>query len=299
MEAILELDDTSANYQPDAAQPEWVEIMKLAHEGGQACVYYGQIRPSGKDVALKIFRHADQAEREARALDALRNPRIPRLHGRFRHLECVGLILELCAGQNLREVISLSHPMAFVKSMARELLEVLAHMHSRKIYHNDVAPDNILWSESRGCMLIDFGAASFGPLSSSLPFGRSSYLAPEILFGHRSSPQSDLYSLGATLFEAATKELYSSDTMEGSFLLLKSKFDERDECFFSLIKALLAPTPRMRPPSAQGILESFSWEQLSDPLLVPPDESNEESGNDILRLAGHSFQFKPTGSHSD
>lgn len=299
MAAFLELNGIPLICKTHAQQFDCVQVINIIQEGGQACVYKGRIGSEGKEVALKIFRHSDQAEREARALEVLGSARIPKLYGHFRHQDYVGLVLEYCAGLNFRDVVTLDRPVAFFKSIAQQLLEILAHMHSRTIYHNDIAPDNILWSDYGGCTLIDFGAASFGPLTSLLPFGRPSYLAPEILFGHRTTPQSDLYSLGATLFEAITQETYCADAMEKSFSVLKSELYAQDGSFFSLIKALLAPTPRLRPRSARSILDSFCWGECYDPLLVPPNESIKKPEEDLASLTGHSFPFTPTGSHCD
>ena len=87
-----------------------------------------------------------------------------------------------------------------------QMSDALAYLHSRSIVHDDVKPENIVWSsEDRRAVLIDFGAAFFltavGPQARSVPSGTPPYVPPEFL-QRRKGEQGDVWALGVVMLFA-------------------------------------------------------------------------------------------------
>ncbi|MCA9507498.1 MAG: protein kinase [Myxococcales bacterium] len=276
-------------------------VTEFLNQGGQATLYKGRILPHYQDIILKIYNDRSQAKREAKALCALKHPCIPAYQGYCQVKESLGIILDYFPAKSFRQVIKSKLSLEHIRSITRQLLEILAYIHSTGIYHNDLSPDNLLWQQHKGSLIIDFGAASFGPLSSSFPFGQTCYLAPEILFGAQTSHLSDLYSLGTILFECITMQSFNPAKMYRSFRLLEENVTGDQKDLFYLIKALLAPTPRLRPKSAQKILDVMQWQQVRDPPLLMKD--NEEtkiiSHSERMTLIQTTIDYIPLRSNTD
>ncbi len=249
---------------PEINQPKPILITELVAQGGQALIFKGLMEDSEeKEVIIKIFKNQNDAVREEQILGMLRNSNIPKLFGRTSSSQGVGLVIQYMPGLSLRHWLNnRPSPLDYGK-LAQEILELLAYVHSLGILHNDLSPDNLILDPSKGAVLIDFAAASLGPRLGNVPFGQMQYLAPEVLFGYEESSQSDLYSLGASLFEVVSGELFNSEKMGNSFDTLAQALKHYHEPrLFMLVKCLLAPTPWLRPSSAQAAL--FSLGQLRE-----------------------------------
>jgi hypothetical protein len=102
---------------------------------------------------------------------------------------------------------------ATVKRLGRELLDALAAIHAAGTVHRDIKPANVLFKGDRA-ILIDFGIATSDATHSSdlttpgAIIGTLAYMAPEAAMGEVASVRSDLWSVGTTLFEAATGRRY-------------------------------------------------------------------------------------------
>ena len=121
------------------------------------------------------------------------------------------IIMELATGQSLRELLRTRRMKDYeVLRLAVGIAKALQYMHERGIYHKDVKPDNIMVDMERGSIkLLDLGFAETRLAATLTFFGRKlegspAYIAPELLLDKRATPATDLYSLGCTLYEAAT-----------------------------------------------------------------------------------------------
>jgi serine/threonine-protein kinase len=95
-----------------------------------------------------------------------------------------------------------------VLSWARQLIDILIYLHGQNppVLHRDLTPDNIMLTPDQQITLIDFGAANeFVGTATGTLVGKESFIAPEQFRGE-TVPQSDIYSLGATMHYLLTGE---------------------------------------------------------------------------------------------
>src|SRR5918999_5496743 len=101
-------------------------------------------------------------------------------------------------------------PEPMLARLGADVAAALAHAHERGIVHRDVKPQNVLLDEHGNPKLTDFGIAraldTTQESRAGAYLGTAAYSSPEQLQGHKVTPKSDVYSLGATLYHAATGE---------------------------------------------------------------------------------------------
>ncbi|MBI4600532.1 MAG: sigma 54-interacting transcriptional regulator, partial [Planctomycetes bacterium] len=184
--------------------------------GGMGRVVLVRDKHLDKQLALKLLlappEHEGALERfqeEFALLCQVKHPGIARAHdfgylGRRPFFTC-----EFIAGLTLARSARTIEPSRLV-TLAQEVAEPLAFLHRSRILHLDVKPSNIVLREPGGRpVLVDFGifrrgfAGPAGPrVKGSLP-----YMAPECFQGGALGPWTDVYALGATLYQAATGRL--------------------------------------------------------------------------------------------
>lgn len=185
----------------------------------------------------------------------------------------LGILMEWVQGPNLREEIKnkrLPNMQQFMNT-TRQLLEQLACVHSADIVHRDVKPENIVYDlTTQQSKLVDFGiGCRTGDQPVSVPYchiepiGTSAYLAPELARSRRdtldssaASPASDIWALGATLYEwlfgqRAILSFFRSG-VEKEIMKIQSKAYVPD-----FLKQMLDVDPDKRP-TAQRLLLEFS-----------------------------------------
>lgn len=198
---------------PDTLDPPTSVDTSLSHVEVVSITPYIRLekgRWRGKPVLVKrlktsVRNHPDileRFEREADVLERLDHPNIPPLI----HRETGVLMRQYIEGNTLyhyleRATIDLQSTLY----IARGLLSALVHSHVREILHLDVKPANILLSADRRVHLIDFGCAKDLTLDSitheEARLGTPHYMAPEQFKGIRDDQRSDLYSVGAVMYE--------------------------------------------------------------------------------------------------
>jgi serine/threonine protein kinase len=191
------------------------EVRRLIARTAHSRVYLAR-GPNGEDVALKelLFsqvpstQELEAFEREARLLEALSHPQIPRLRGYFQEGEGAALRLYLAAeyisGETLLERLEYhTFSEEEARDIGRQVLDILAYLHGRKprILHRDIKPANLIRRPDGTIVLVDFGAAresASGSTMGSTLVGTFGYMPLE-QFGGTVDVTSDLYALGATL----------------------------------------------------------------------------------------------------
>ena len=201
------------------------EILREIGRGTSATVYLARDRTLDLEVALKVLhQHASgtaSAEldrhffHEARAVAALRHPGVVAIYDVDEDART--LVMEHIAGGTLRERVRQPRmgpaaarrglPVAEVLGLGRGLLSALGYVHERGVVHGDLTPRNILLRAPAEPVLVDFGVARLEalpdrPLGTEPAAGTPLYLAPERFRGAPSSQRSDLFAVGALLWEA-------------------------------------------------------------------------------------------------
>ncbi len=160
----------------------------------------------------------DAFEREARLLRNLKHRSLPQVFDYFTEADADFLVMDFIDGPDAGELITQRGPLPIdqVLAWADALLDVLIYLHTREpaIIHRDIKPQNIKISSDGIPMLLDFGIAKgtagvTPPTSSQHSVAAYSrpYAPIEQLLGLPTTPQSDLFSLGATLYHLLTAQL--------------------------------------------------------------------------------------------
>lgn len=189
--------------------------------GGMGTVWQGHDELLGRPVAVKEVRFpsevgpqeaADLRERtlrEARATARLSHPNVITTYDVVEEDDRPWIVMELLATRSLSEVLRDDGPLPphRVAQIGLGLLGALETAHSQGIIHRDVKPSNVLLTDEGRAVLTDFGIASSAGdpalTSTGVVLGSPAYMSPERARGKDFGPESDLWSLGATLFAAA------------------------------------------------------------------------------------------------
>jgi eukaryotic-like serine/threonine-protein kinase len=193
------------------------EIGALLGSGGTADVFCAYDTRLDRTVALKILleqwsHDPDRVERfrrEARASAQLNHPNIVTVIDGGAWQGRPYIVFEYIEGEDLKELVDREGPLPVERSveLVIQIGRGLAYAHRHGIVHRDVKPQNVLLG-GREAKVTDFGLARAADaddltLTGSI-IGTSYYLAPEQASGQPTDERSDVYSLGAVLFELLT-----------------------------------------------------------------------------------------------
>jgi eukaryotic-like serine/threonine-protein kinase len=189
--------------------------------GGMARVYLGRDEVLDRPVAVKVLNPVhggteigDRFEREGRTAARLSHPNIVQVYdageAMFDGRETSYIVMEYVSGGDLKELIDGRGRLsgAELASLGDEVCAGLAHAHEHGVIHRDIKPHNILLDENGHAKVTDFGIARALDTTQATRtgsfLGTALYSSPEQLQGKKATPRSDVYSLGATLYQAAT-----------------------------------------------------------------------------------------------
>jgi serine/threonine protein kinase len=172
------------------------------------------------------------------------------------------LVFEYLSGGNLRDYLRSQResplPIDEVMRFGRQLARALSHVHQRGLIHRDVAPANVWLDERNIAHLGDFDSAIRRDARDgveALPLTTEAYASPEEVAGEQLDDRSDLYSLGAVLYEAVTGQRPDAST-EG-FVPPQVLRSDIPDALNALICKLLSPSPDNRPARADEVLEAL------------------------------------------
>jgi len=195
-------------------------IVRRLGQGGMGTVYQAR-DAQGRPVVLKVpfdtllDDPGTQAryERELEIARQLDHPNIQRLLATGRTADGVPYsVLEWVDGSLLREHLYDGRPLEVGEAVqiALQLCDALEYCHRQGIVHRDLKPDNVLIGRDGRVKLLDFGAAllqsgrKITTASLSPALGTPDYMSPEQVLGQRGDARSDIYALGAMLYELLT-----------------------------------------------------------------------------------------------
>src|SRR6187431_1268708 len=203
------------------------EIVSPLGAGGMGEVYRARDSRLDRDVAIKILPESvardperlARFEREAKAVAALSHPNILALHDAGTEDGTTFAVMELLEGETVRE--RLAHgpiPLRRAIDTAIQIARGLAAAHAKGLVHRDLKPENIFLVADGQVKVLDFGlakSADSGDASGATAtqalmtdpgtvLGTVGYMAPEQVRGHALDARTDLFALGAVLYEMVT-----------------------------------------------------------------------------------------------
>lgn len=189
-------------------------LEELAH-GGMGTVYRAFDPTLNREVAIKVLREQfakdpkflEEFLREARTAAAISHPHIVQVHFVGDHEGRYYIVMELLKGRTLRAIKEQDGPLTEERAleMAMQVAEGLRAAYTTQMIHGDIKPANIFITDDIGAKILDFGLAKLADVEVSGTgeiWGSPYYLSPERVGRKAEDFRSDIYSLGATLFDA-------------------------------------------------------------------------------------------------
>jgi serine/threonine protein kinase/Tol biopolymer transport system component len=270
------------------------EIVAPLGAGGMGEVYRAKDPRLGRDVAIKVLPQHLSAnpelrarfEREARTVSSLNHPNICTLHDIGREGDADYLVMELVEGETLADRIAKGPlPPDEALRIGIQIADALDRAHRAGIVHRDLKPGNVMLARS-GAKLMDFGLARASILTggnTSLTrsptmtqpltadgaiVGTFQYMAPEQLDGSEADARSDIWALGATLYEMVTGRRAFEGKSQAS--LIASILKEQPQpvsavaplappALDQVIRACLAKDPDQRIQTAHDVKLQLQW----------------------------------------
>jgi eukaryotic-like serine/threonine-protein kinase len=203
-------------------------IIEKIGSGAMGEVFRAHDDRLGRDVALKLIRptsstnpdHLRRFELEARAAAALNHPNIVAIYDVGSHEGSPYIVCELLEGQTLRKALAEGPlPVRQATDYAEQVVQGLIAAHSHRIVHRDLKPENLLVTTDGRVKILDFGVAKLQPAvedegrpvdqlttvtKSGSVVGTIAYMSPEQLRAKAVDHRSDIFSMGAILYEMLT-----------------------------------------------------------------------------------------------
>jgi len=208
------------------------EIVARLGVGGLGVVYEVRHLISQRREAMKILlpdqsgtaEMVERFRREVQTLASLNHVNIAALHTAFYHENQLAMVMELVHGDTLRQrqqnaAVTQNDALNFIA----QTLHALVYAHRLGVVHRDIKPSNIMITDVGVVKLLDFGIALTSNSShltmAGYLLGSLSYMSPEQVKGSVATAQSDIYSVGVTLYELLTGVLPISGTTNYEIML--------------------------------------------------------------------------------
>jgi eukaryotic-like serine/threonine-protein kinase len=295
------------------------EIVAPIGAGGMGEVYKARDTRLERTVAVKILpsqlsasaESRQRFEREARTISQLSHPHICALHDVGREGETEYLVMEYLEGETLADRL-LKGPLPLEQTLrfGMQIADALDKAHRQGIVHRDLKPGNVMITKS-GVKLLDFGLAKGMALPSQqssltgLPtqqaltqegtiLGTFQYMAPEQLEGRDVDARSDVFALGAVLYEMATGKKAFSGATQASIVssILRDEPPAISQvqpmsplALDRIVQACLAKDPEDRWQSAGDVVKQLKWIGEGTPAGAPLPRAETTVQRRRLRLA--------------
>lgn len=191
-------------------------LEEIAH-GGMGTVYRAFDPTLNREVAIKVLREnlahdpkfLNDFLEEARTAAAISHPHIVQIYFVGEETAQYYIVMELLKGRTLREIIEKDGPMneEHALDLAIDVVEGLRAAYKNQMIHGDIKPANIFVTEDVGAKILDFGLSKLANVEVAPGegiWGSPYYISPERVGQKAEDFRSDVYSLGATLFQMLT-----------------------------------------------------------------------------------------------
>lgn len=200
------------------------EILKQLGKGAMGIVYLGQDPRINRTTAIKTFKFTEGFEpeeaeklkqkffREAESAGTLSHPNIVTIYDAGDEHDLAYIAMEFLDGDDFQKYTKKKNllPMRKVIEYVADIAEGLDYAHQKGIVHRDVKPANIMILKNKIVKITDFGIARITASSQTqtgVVKGTPHYMSPEQISGKKVDGRSDIFSLGAMLYQLLTGEL--------------------------------------------------------------------------------------------
>ncbi|MEU6998527.1 protein kinase [Nonomuraea sp. NPDC046570] len=265
-------------------------VLRALGQGGMGTVWLAHDELLQREVAIKEVQlppsltQAERAEacqrtmREAMAAAQLRHPGILKVHDVLQVNGLPWIVMELLRGRDLKDAVAQDGPWPPERTaeLGLRVLDALSAAHAQGIQHRDVKPANVFLTDDGRVVLTDFGIARLEDQAtiteSGLLIGSPGFIAPERLRGERGGPESDLWSLAATLYATVegTAPYVGTSPMAvlRDALTLPPRPPQRAGHLGPVLMAMLAREPYQRP-GAQAAAQLLQRVARGEAALAP------------------------------
>jgi serine/threonine protein kinase len=249
---------------------ERYELEELVGTGGMSSVYRAHDKLLERRVALKVLHdqytgdgdYVERFRREARSVAQLSHPSIVTVIDRGEQDGRQFIVFEYVDGENLKALVEREGPLPEREALelALQIAQALSFAHEHGLCHRDVKPQNVLLDEEGRAKVTDFGIArsldvQAGITQTGTVMGTSDYIAPEQARGAKASVQTDVYSLGAVLYELLTGDVpYRGDNFVSIAMQhinepvpsVRERRPDVSPCVEAVVQRAMAKDPRDR-----------------------------------------------------
>jgi len=252
--------------EPGALLDERFQITDVISRSAMSAVFKATDLKTGRPVAVKVplpslegdpaaFSRFEREEEIGRALDHTRILRIIGVDPSEKSRPYI--VMELLEGQTLERLMHRVRPLpeSDALQIVSQVCDGLAYLHSKGVVHRDLKPQNIMLCSDGTLRIMDFGIAkmaasrrmTFGGFSPTM--GTPDYMAPEQVKGQRGDERTDIYSLGAILYEMLTGRVPFEG--QNAYMIMNAR----------LLGDPVAPrvhNPAIRPPVEEIVLHAMA-----------------------------------------
>jgi len=206
---------------------ERYEVLEELGKGGMGVVYRVRDRKLDEEMALKVLKpeiaaHKETIERfknELKFARRIAHRNVCKMYDLNEGEKILYITMEYVKGEDLKSLIRRKgkFPEKEAVAAARQVCEGLAEAHALGVIHRDLKPQNIMMDEKGAAKVMDFGIARSieapGVTQTGMMIGTPDYISPEQAEGDKADQRSDIYSLGAILYEMVTGKVpFKGDT---------------------------------------------------------------------------------------
>ena len=279
------------------AQMEQVVAIKEYFPNGVVSRVPGQndvIVYSGKN--REVFRKGvDRFLVEARNMAEFSQPDIVALYDYFEENNTAYIVMEYLDGVSFKEYLKERGgriPSGEVVDITLHVLAALEEIHSHHIIHRDISPDNVFLCSNHRVKVIDFGAARFSSGEESSNFStivKPGYApAEQYRTKSRQGPFTDLYALGACMYQAATGEKPQESlarAMHDDLRPPKELNPEVPEYLSDIIMKAMAMDEDERFQSSEEFMKALKGHQIAKTPAKKKPKKKRKKGNSVLKMA--------------
>jgi len=299
------------------------KILHVLGQGGFGITYLAQDIIEDRNVAIKEFFFKDGCERatdghsvvvnttakkdlierfrikfikEANLIKMLNHPNIIHVYDVFTENETSYYIMEYIEGETLSSIIKVKGRLSEPDSLGivDKIADALEYLHSRKINHLDIKPGNIMISRlDKKITLIDFGVSKHydlesGEATTTTPVGLSHGYSPLEQYNsggvNKFTPESDIYSLGATLFKmlSGVTPPNAVDIAHTGMTDYPSSISPKMR---KAISVIMSPQRRNRPHSIEDFKNTLCGRQINDETVLEQNV-NTKKNRSLLYIIG-------------